>query len=158
MSKANSGIPLVHVSMCGLRVSTGLALIYYQGWEQFSQGWSYLWSNTPWKLVNHFSAGHPVPVAAAFAFVTAGFFFLSPLLLMLGFLTRLNALLIFLGLLLCLDRNLNSVLSTSLHTQTLALYLLVTLFFFVNGGGMLAADRVFDSRRGRSRTAGGLYS
>lgn len=144
--------------MFALRFVSGLALIYYQGWDQFAQGWSYLWSGTRWKLIDHFSAAHPVPVAAVFALATAVFFFISPLLLALGFLTRVNALLIFAGLLLALDKGLNGILSTSLHTQTMSLYLLIMLFFFVNGGGLLAVDRFFDLRRGKSKAAGALYS
>lgn len=143
--------------MCGLRILSGLALVYYQGWEQFFRGWQYLWAGSRWKLLDHFTAEHPVPVAAAFAFATAVFFFVSPVLLMVGFLTRLNAMLIFMGLVLALDKDLNGVLSSTLHTQTMVLYLLITLFFVINGGGLIAADRLFDQRRSRARQAGGIY-
>jgi uncharacterized membrane protein YphA (DoxX/SURF4 family) len=151
MSNVSGSTPRVHLSLFCLRVFSGLALIYYQGWEQFHQGWNYLWKSTRWRLLDHFSVGHPVPVAVVFAFVTAGFFFVSPVLLVVGFLTRVNALLIFLGLLLTLDKGLNEVLSTSLHTQTMVLYLLIMFFYFVNGGGLLAADRLFDQRRGKNK-------
>lgn len=157
MNKDSGNIPMLQISLCTLRASSALALIYYQGWEQFTRGWNFIWSGTRWNLVDHFSKAHPVPVAVLLASLTAAFFFLSPLLLMMGFLTRVNALLIFLGLLLTLDAGLDGVLSTSLHTQTLVLYLLITLFFIVNGGGMVSMDRLFGRRRGRSRTAGGLY-
>lgn len=157
MSDASGSLPLVHLSMFGLRVLSGLALVYYQGWEQFSQGWRYLWAGARWQLLDHFSSGHPVPVAAVFAFATAVFFFVSPILLMVGFLTRINALLIFVGLVLALDKDLNGVLSSTLHTQTMALYLLITLFFCINGGGLIGADRLFEQRRGRTRKTEDLY-
>jgi len=157
MRPPRGSIPIVHYSLAALRVLSGLALIYYQGWDQFSKGWRFLWSDERWMLVEHFRAEHSPPVAVLFAFGTAVFYFVSPLFLMIGFLTRINALLIFVGLLITLNANLDGVLSTSLHTQTMVLYFLITLFFGVNGGGMIAADRLFDRSRGRFRAAGGLY-
>ena len=141
-----------------LRCLSGLALIYYQGWTQVIYGWHYLWNQQSWPLVQHFTEHNPLPLAVILSWMTAVFFFLSPLLLALGFLTRLNAMLIFAGLIMALNANLDRVLSTSLHTQTVFLYFLLTLFFFLNGGGLLAMDRLFDRQRGRIRRAGGLYS
>jgi len=141
-----------------LRCLSGLALIYYQGWNQVVFGWNYLWHQRQWPLVQHFLEHNPLPLAVILSWLTAVFFFLSPLLLAIGFLTRLNALMIFLGLIMALNANLDRVLSTSLHTQTVVLYFLISLFFILNGGGLLAADRMFDRQRGRIRQAGGLYS
>jgi uncharacterized membrane protein YphA (DoxX/SURF4 family) len=141
-----------------LRCLSGLALIYYQGWTQVVFGWNYLWHQQAWPLVQHFTEHNPLPFAVVLSWMTAVFFFLSPLLLALGFLTRLNALLIFVGLIIALNADLDRVLSTSLHTQTVVLYFLVSLFFLLNGGGLLAFDRLFDRRRGRIRQAGGLYA
>ncbi len=151
-------LPLVHLSLFLLRSLTGLALIYYQGWNQVVFGWNFLWHQRTWPLVQHFQVNNPLPFAVVLSWMTAVFFFLSPLLLAIGFLTRLNASLIFLGLLLALNADLDRVISTSLHTQTVVLYFLITLFFVLNGGGLLAADRLFDRHRGRVRQAGGLYS
>jgi uncharacterized membrane protein YphA (DoxX/SURF4 family) len=142
-----------------LRAGTGLALIYYQGWAQVRGGWAYLWSNQPWPLVQHFvGRDNAVPLAVVLSWLVSVFFFLSPLFLALGFLTRLNAFLIFCGLILALAADLDGVLSSSLHTQTVAVYFLVSWFFILNGGGWTAADRLFDRRRGRLRRAEGLYS
>jgi uncharacterized membrane protein YphA (DoxX/SURF4 family) len=155
----NSGpLPLVHLSMFLLRSLTGLALIYYQGWNQVVFGWNFLWHQRTWPLVQHFQANNPLPMAVVLSWMTAVFFFLSPLLLAIGFLTRLSASMIFVGLLLALNADLDRVISTSLHTQTVVLYFLITLFFVLNGGGLVAADRIFDRHRGRVRRAGGLYS
>ena len=153
------GLPLVHVSMLLLRFVSGAALIFYQGWLQVQQGWGYLWKDGSWELVNHFTEkGHGVPVAVLFSILVAIFYFFSPVLLMLGFLTRLSALIILIGLIVTMNLGLQGIISTSLHSQTMALYLLISLFFVLNGGGMLALDRVFDRRRGKRRQAGGLYA
>jgi len=158
-SRSQGPLPVIHLSMGLLRAGTGLALIYYQGWTQVRSGWAYLWNNQPWPLVQHFvGREHAVPFAVMLAWLVSTFFFLSPLLLALGFLTRLNALLIFCGLVLALSADLDGVLSTSLYSQTVFVYFLVSLFFILNGGGWTAADRLFDRRRGRVRRAGGLYS
>tara|TARA_R110002096_G_scaffold114770_1_gene248769 strand:- start:14192 stop:14626 length:435 start_codon:yes stop_codon:yes gene_type:complete len=141
-----------------LRCFSGLILIYYQGWAQVRLGWNHVWKNDPWPLVLHF-ADFPTPVAIFFSVMIAVFFFLSPLLLALGFLTRLNALSIFIGILVAVYNDLGDKLSaTELTSQTILLFLLINVFFILNGGGMLATDRLFDTRRGRSRMAGSLYS
>ncbi|MEM1294294.1 MAG: DoxX family membrane protein [Verrucomicrobiota bacterium] len=151
-------LPVVHLSMFLLRCFSGLILIYYQGWAQVRLGWNHVWKSDPWPLVLHF-AEFPTPVAIFFSVMIAVFFFLSPLLFALGFLTRLNALSIFIGILVALGSDLEDKLSsTELTSQTILLFLLITIFFILNGGGMLAADRLFDTRRGRSRMAGSLYS
>ncbi|MEM0969897.1 MAG: hypothetical protein AAGJ31_11140, partial [Verrucomicrobiota bacterium] len=108
--------------------------------------------------VTHFQSEHVVPVAVAFSMMTAVFYFFSPLLLAVGFLTRMNAIFIFCGLLVTLNADLDGVLSTSLHSQTIFIYLLITVLYAVHGGGMMAADRFFDRRRGRLRRAGSLYA
>ncbi|MEM7011723.1 MAG: DoxX family protein [Verrucomicrobiota bacterium] len=142
-----------------LRFLSGVALVYYQGWKQLQQGWGYLWSDGKWELVDHFVArGQGTPVSMLFAILVAVFYFVSPVLLMLGFLTRLSALVIFIGIMVTINLGLQGVISTSLHSQTTALYLLVCVFFILNGGGIIAVDRLFDRRRGKQRQAGGLYA
>jgi uncharacterized membrane protein YphA (DoxX/SURF4 family) len=157
MEPVSGPLPLVHFSLFLLRSLTGLALIYYQGWNQVVFGWKFLWDQHPWPLVEHFQGTQPLLVAVLFSWLTAVFFFLAPLLLMVGFLTRLSAVLIFLGLVLALNADLDGVISPSLHTQTVVLYFLITLFFILNGGGAVAMDRLFDRHRGRVRRAAGLY-
>ncbi len=150
-----SSFPVVHLSMFVLRFFAGTALIYYQGWEQLVRGWNFVWHQQPWPLVDQFE--QPLQIAVLFSWLTAVFYALSPLMLALGFLTRLNALLIFAGILFTLSADLEKVLSPSLQSQTVVLYLIVLFFFICNGGGMIAADRLFDRRRGRMKKAGGLY-
>lgn len=157
----NFGLPLVHLSMFLLRFCAGLALVIYQGWRQVQQMWAYLWQGGQWNLVDHFNTdGKSTAIALLYSILVAVFYFFSPVLLMLGFLTRLSALLILIGLLMTLNLNLHfdNLISTSLHSQTMALYLLICLFFVLNGGGMIAVDRLFDRRRGKKRQAGGLYA
>lgn len=169
MARRNS-LPLVHLSMFVLRFFSGLALIYYQGWTQVVAGWNYLFTERQsvdgaevtrvgWALVQSFQAqGKTLPSAVSWAWMVAVFFFFCPLLLSLGFLSRLSALLIFVGVVMALGMDLDAVLSDSFRDQTVVLYLLIMVFFIFNGGGLLAADRLFDRRRGRIRQAGGLYS
>ncbi len=158
MANSIGPLPVVHLSMFLLRCFSGIILIYYQGWTQVQLGWNHIWRNDPWPMVAHF-ADYPVPVAIFFSVMIAVFFFLSPLLFALGFLTRLNALSIFIGIIVALSNDLHDKLSsTELTSQTILLFLLISVFFIFNGGGMLAADRLFDTRRGRARMAGSLYS
>ncbi len=158
MSNSIGPLPIVHLSMFLLRCFSGITLIYYQGWTQVKWGWNHIWNNEPWPLVVQFS-DYPGPVAVFFAVMIAVFFFLSPLLLALGFLTRLNAVSIFIGIIIALANNLHDKLSsTELTSQTIILFLLICVFFILNGGGLLAADRLFDTRRGRSRAPSSLYS
>ncbi len=145
-----------------------MALIYYQGWTQVVAGWNYLFTvrregddviRVGWPLVKSFQEqGKTLPESVGWAWMVAAFFFLAPLMLSIGFLTRLSALLIFIGVVMALALNLDSVLSPSFRDQTVMLYLLIMLFFISNGGGLVAADRMFDRRRGRIRQDGGLYS
>ncbi|MFT5470559.1 MAG: putative membrane protein YphA (DoxX/SURF4 family) [Verrucomicrobiales bacterium] len=157
----NFGLPLVHFCMLILRFFSGLALITYQGWRQVQEGWAYLWHNGSWGLVDHFNTdGKSTAIAVFYSVLVAVFYFFSPFLLMIGFLTRLSALIILVGLMVTLNLGLDKdgLISTSLHSQTMALYLLIGVFFVLNGGGVLAIDRLFDRRRGKKRQAGGLYA
>lgn len=159
MGSQSGPLPLVHFSMLLLRIVSGLALIVYQGWLQVQQGWDYLWHDGKWELVQHFAErGHGTPMAIFYSILVAIFYFFSPVLLTLGFLTRLSALVILIGLIVTLNLGIQGAISTSLHSQTVALYLLICLFFILNGGGVLALDRFFDRRRGKERQAGGLYA
>ena len=163
--------PIVHLSMFLLRCFSGVALIYYQGWTQVRYGWSYIWKGDSWPLLIHFQQtgdGYSTPVALLFAILIAVFFFFSPLLYTIGFLTRFNAASIFVGIVVALNLGIHNYLFNQVSLEAAAkvqavqevivLYFLISLFFMLNGGGMLAADRLFDRRRGRNKTAGGLYA
>jgi len=145
-----------------LRIFSGLTLIYYQGSTQFSKGWAYLWGGASWELVDYFVnvEKQSVPVAVFLSILTAVFYFFSPLLLTIGFLSRLSALVIFIGLIvtLSLQDGFMTSLSSTLNSQSLVLYFLICIFFILNGGGMMAVDRLFDRRRGKFRQAGNLYA
>lgn len=151
----------INIALFFLRAFSALALIYYQGLTQLIQGWNFVWHNSSWPLVDYFSQSHSVPVSTVFALLTAVFYFFAPMLLMLGFLTRFSAAAIFIGLVATLNMGFEQVLSSSLHTQTLVIYFVVSLFLMITGGGAFSIDRLFvrkKTRRTASSVSNGLYA
>lgn len=132
-----------------LRILTGAALIYYQGATQVTKAWNYIWEGGSWPMLDHMLQSYAFPVALTFAILTAICYFFGPVLLALGFLTRFSGAAIFIGLVATLNMGIDHIVSTSMHTQTLAIYLVVSLFFVLHGGGALAMDRLFVRRRPR---------
>jgi len=151
----------VNIAIFLLRVFSALALIYYQGFTQLTQGWSFVWQGGSWPLVDYFAQSHSVPVSTFFAVLTAVFYFFAPFLLLVGFLTRFSAAAIFIGLVATLNMGFEQVLSSSLHTQTMVIYFVVTLFLMITGGGGFSLDRLFmrkKPRRVASSVSNGLYA
>jgi len=118
-----------------LRAITGSLVFYIHGWHKLLGGIDYLRYGTPWKLVEEVSSMHfPAPVFSSFA--ATGVQFVCAALLIPGFCTRLNALL------------LTGALSTAVLQNLLAgrdpqlalLYTLNVVSLVLVGGGRFSLD------------------
>ncbi|NNE90317.1 MAG: DoxX family membrane protein [Verrucomicrobiales bacterium] len=127
-----------------IRFFTGYPMIHYQAWKHARTGWDYMWQKTNWtvhdQMVN-LGASSPGPMAVLLIF----FLLTSSFGIVIGFLTRINSIL----LLVCLGVVLIAPveLSTTLTSQTLLLYLGLCLTLIVAGGGFFSLDTLLTSRR-----------
>ena len=121
-------------------------MIYYQTWDQAIRAWRFLWEKKPWALVEQFrDAGFPQPGAIATTLIF--FLIVCPAFILAGFVTRITSL-VFLAC--CLFILLTGIsVSSSLHPQTLALYLGGALTLVFAGPGLLSFDALLTRRRQR---------
>lgn len=135
---------LADLGLLTIRLFTVLTFAYYQLAHQLRQAIDHLWEEAPWSLVSQLGdRGLPSPELLA----PLGIALMTTTLMgvLLGFLTRLNALLFALMTGFVLFSALS--LSPTLNPQTLALYLGVFLGFAGGGAGRLSLDHLLAGRR-----------
>ena len=123
-------------------------MIHYQAWEHAENGWSYMWEKTNWTVVDQMTnlgLKSPGPMAVLLIF----FLLTSSFGILIGFLTRINAVI----MLVCLGAVLIGPveISTTLTPQTLLLYFGLCLTLIVAGGGFFSLDRLLTGRRRKKK-------
>lgn len=136
---------LASLSLLLFRIGCGSALLYFHGWDSAVAAWNRIWKAQPWPLIEHLeSINYPFPlvlsVAAAIVCVIA------PLSVILGFLTRLSALLIVAVILFVLPVSLGG--GAPLAQELSLFYLLAFFLLVLQGGGSFGLDSVFGKKKG----------
>src|SRR5277367_127665 len=134
-----------------LRVSAGLMIFYIHGLHKL-EGWiAYLQHGTPWTLAEEVAGMHfPAPLASAVAATLVQF--ICSLFIIVGWFTRINAILLFGALSGAILQNLLA----GRDPQLAILYTLVVLTLAFLGGGRISLDaRLFaKAEQSPSRNAG----
>lgn len=118
-----------------LRVSAGLMVFYIHGLHKLEGGIAFVRNGTPWPLVEDVVGMHfPAPVASAWAATMVQF--VCPLFLVIGLLTRINAVLLTGALSGAIMQNLMA----GRDPQLAILYTLVIVSFAFMGGGKFSLD------------------
>jgi len=132
------------LAACGhllLRVVAGLMIFYIHGWHKL-EGWlAYLQHGTPWKLAEEVAEMHfPAPLASAVA--ATGVQFICSLFLVVGLITRINAVLLVgvLG-----GGSLQNII-TGRDQQLAILYTLIVATLALLGGGRFSLDSLLQRR------------
>ncbi len=134
-----------------LRFFIGYPMIHYQAWRHAKLGWAYMWEKKDWSVFDQMTAhgySSPGPMAVTLVF----FLLISSFGILIGFLTRLNAiiLLICLGIVLIAPIELNQ---GSLTPQTLLIYIGLCLTLIISGSGFFSLDMLMTRRRRRKKKA-----
>ncbi len=141
---------LADLGLLAIRLSSVATFAYYQLADQLGQAVGHLWDESGWSLVDQL-AERDLPVPGMVAPLAVALMSTTLLGVLLGFFTRLNALLfaLMIGFVL-----LSAItLSPTLNPQSLALYLGVFAGFACGGGGRLSLDHLLAGRRARRQAA-----
>ena len=132
--------------LLGIRILVSVPIVYFQSRDQAFQAWGFVWEQKAWPLSDTIAAlGLPQSNVIS---VTLIFLLLSaPLGLLLGFITRLNALVLVIALAFVLISRLDETLSLTLNPQSLLLYLGMGVILSLSGGGLLSFDALLTRRR-----------
>ena len=126
-----------------LRLGLGSMVFVIHGYHKLLGGSAWLHDGSPWPLADEVAEMHfPMPVAAAFAATAAQL--VCPLFLLLGLLTRLNALILTGTLGVAVLQNLTA----GRDPQLAVLYVLAYVSLVLSGGGRWSLD-ASRSRAGR---------
>lgn len=127
-----------------LRVFAGSMIFYIHGWHKL-EGWiAYLQHGTPWKLAEEVAGMHfPAPVASAVAATLVQF--ICSLFIVVGWFTRINAMLLTGALSGAILQNLLA----GRDPQLAILYTLVVVTLLFMGGGRFSLDARISSKGGR---------
>lgn len=132
--------------LLGLRILVSVSMLYYQSWRQALQAWEFVWEKSPWAIADEVEKlGLPQPSMIS---VTLVFLLLAaPFGILIGFITRFNALVFLIALVFVLVTHLDDTLSVTLNAQTLVLYMGTALILSLSGGGLLSLDGLMTRRR-----------
>lgn len=136
--------------LLGIRILVSLPLIYFQSWKQATQAWGFVWENQPWTVADEIVA-LGLPQSPVISVLLIFLLLAAPFGVLIGFITRINALVLILTLGFVLIGQLDETLSTTLNPQTLLLYLGMALILSLAGGGMLSLDALLTRRRHEKR-------
>lgn len=131
-----------------LRFATVCTLVYYELAIHLHKAWNNVWEEEDWGLVDQFNnLNLPLPGAVAVAIILTAF--LTSLGVLLGFLGRINAiiLLIILGFLLV------ARVQTSNHftPEVIVIYIIILVTLTVTGSGRFSLDHALTSQRIRRK-------
>ena len=137
----NPNGPAVTLGHLFLRVAAGLMIFYIHGLHKL-EGWiDYLQHGTPWKLVEEVAGMHfPAPLASAVAATLVQF--ICSLFIVVGWFTRINAVL----LLCALGGAILQNLLAGRDPQLAILYTLVVITIVFLGGGKYSLDAKLSER------------
>ena len=132
--------------LLGLRILIATPMFYYQSWRHASRAWAFVWEKAPWAIADEIvklglPQGSVVSVTLVFLLLAA------PFGLLIGFITRFNALILLLALGFVLVTHLDDTLSVTLNAQSLLLYMGMALILSLSGGGLLSLDGLMTRRR-----------
>ena len=137
--------PLSHVSLLVLRLGAVAILVFYHLWAEGHAAWEFLWRQQPWPLIGTLdSSKFPYPKILAVA--AAGICTLASVTIVLGFLTRLSALLIVCVLTAAIPISFAS--TAPIHRELHSFYILGFSMILLMGGGRHALDSIFVTKRG----------
>ncbi|MEQ1841484.1 MAG: hypothetical protein ABL994_13835 [Verrucomicrobiales bacterium] len=139
---------MIDLGLFIIRVFCVATFFYYQLRDQLSHAQNYIWDSGEWNLIEQLGGkGLPLPHVVAVAAVSV--FAISLLGVLVGILTRINALLLTLmtGFVLLAPL----ILSPTLNPQSLALYIGVFAGLASGGGGRLSLDYFLADRRAKRR-------
>jgi len=131
-----------------LRICFALAMYYYQVRLHLEPAWRLLWEQKDWPLVDTFvAAGLPQPSVTALTLIFT--LLVCSFAILIGFLTRINALLSLAAILFFF---LSAIpLSDWLTGQTFVLFLGITATLALGGAGQFSCDAVFAAFRRRRK-------
>jgi len=133
--EADPSASLVGCGLLLLRVVTGLMIFYVHGWHKLLGGIAYFKNGAPWELRDAVAGMHaPAPTFSALAATAVQF--VCSLLLVVGLLTRIDAVLLAGALAGAVAQNLMAKRSPQLAT----LYLLNVVTLAIMGPGQLSLD------------------
>ena len=136
--------------LLGLRLLLVLPMFYYQLRDQSVKAWRFAWEERSWALPEQAEAvGLPNPEVVSVALVLV--LVIGCFALLIGFLSRINAILVTGALLFVLVPGLEPYLSPNLTPQTILLYLGMGLLLGLAGGGLLSLDGYLWFRRQKSK-------
>lgn len=142
--KPRSPSPLSSLSLFLFRVGCCALLVYYHAWSNAVAAWNYIWKGEPWTLIEELQTlQYPFPPALA---ITASVICsVASVSIILGFLTRLSALLVFAVLVFVIPVTISS--GDPLRLELTLFYLLGFSLIIFQGGGAFGADSFFNTGR-----------
>lgn len=133
------------ISVFLLRISAGLLMVIFHGWNKLAGVFSYIIEGEDWGFIGSVDKlGIPLP--GLFAILAALCESLLAILIVIGFQTRLAALFLFITMSVAFYRHV----TTDWNVEPALIYLVIFLFFAVRGAGKYSVDAFLASRKKES--------
>ncbi|MCB1235281.1 MAG: DoxX family protein [Verrucomicrobiae bacterium] len=143
-----AGLGLADFTLGWLRLAAAVPMFYYQSWSQAQKAWRFVWSQEAWPLAEKVTEmGLPQP--PVFAVTLIFLLTVCPFGLLIGFLTRVNAVITCVALGFVFMTGL--IVSPWLNAQTLLLYMGVAVALAIGGPGLFSMDALFAWARRRRK-------
>lgn len=143
-STVESNSVTVDIGLFFLRFATVGTLIYYELAIHLRKAWNNVWKEESWGLIDQFiNLSLPLPGAVAVAIILTAF--ITSLGVLLGFLGRINAIIltIILGFLLVAGVET----SNQFTREVIVVYIIILVTLTVTGSGKFSMDHVLTSQR-----------
>ncbi len=129
-----------------LRFAAICSLVYYELALHLEKAWRSIWREETWGLIDQFeNRGIPLPNAVSVAIILAAF--LTGLGVLLGFLARVNAVILTVILAFLLLAQVQT--SPNLTPEAVVLYIGILLTLTITGPGRFSMDHMLTAQRGR---------
>ena len=134
----------VNIGLLFLRFVSICTLVYYELALHLGKAWKSVWKEEPWGLIDQFMIkGVPLPNAVSVSLILAAF--LTALGVLLGFLARVNSILLMLILGFLLLAQVKT--SPNLTAEAIVIYIGILLALVITGPGKFSLDHMLTTQR-----------
>ena len=138
----------VNIGVLFLRFATVCTLVYYELAIHLRKAWNNVWKEEEWGLIDQFvNLSLPLPGAVAVAIILTAF--ITSLGVLLGFLGRINAIILILILGTLLVTNVKT--SNNFTPEVIVLYIIILFTLTVGGSGKFSMDHLLTTQRNRRK-------
>lgn len=138
----------VNIGLFFLRFATVATLVYYELAIHLRKAWNNVWKEEEWGLIDQFqNLSLPIPGAVAVAIILTAF--ITALGVLLGFLARINAIILIVILGFLLTAGVET--SNQFTPEVIVVYIIILVTLTVTGSGKFSMDHFLTRQRSRRK-------